>query len=274
MARDYEDVDIDAHVPSDFDLGFLKIYETWHDHGAATYDFINTQRFDLEQVFTEGTFRFEFYGNQFQHQFGVPTTGTIKKIKIFLDDVEQAQFTDFSASIRNAYDLFTQKSAVMVPMLLNGNNTFNGSSGIDFIKTYNGNDNVFGNGGGDTLYGGRGDDRVYGGIGINDVWGNKGSDKFYFDVALDPGNNTRIQDFSHKNDSIYLDTSIFVGLPESKHRLAVSGFSLTEDASNTAPHVWYDKSNGNFWYVAGGVSKHFGEVDDDTNVTRVDFILG
>jgi Ca2+-binding RTX toxin-like protein len=92
---------------------------------------------------------------------------------------------------------------------------------IENAVTGDGNDTITGNAlanklygmrGNDTLVGGAGNDLLSGGAGHDTLEGGADQDVFLFDRALGASNVDIIVDFSHVDDAIWLDSSIFNGL--------------------------------------------------------------
>lgn len=67
-----------------------------------------------------------------------------------------------------------------------GNDTIDGTAGVDLLDAGTGNDKVYGEAGDDTIYGGAGNDQLYGGAGNDTINGGAGNDKIFDDA----GNNT------------------------------------------------------------------------------------
>lgn len=84
-----------------------------------------------------------------------------------------------------------------------GNNYLAGTAVVDNIEGLAGNDTFFGNPGNDILVGGSG---------YNAISGGSGCDTFVFDTTLNAINSDLITDFSHADDTIRLDLTIFTKL--------------------------------------------------------------
>jgi serralysin len=114
------------------------------------------------------------------------------------------------------------------------------------------------------VFGGTGNDTLIGGLGRDALRGDSGEDIFVFNSALGGSNVDRIEDFSHRDDTIQLErTGIFTGfamngaLQSSQFRANLTG--LAEDTSDRIIYetdrrkLYYD-SNGS---AAGGVIVEF-----------------
>ena len=128
--------------------------------------------------------------------------------------------TDTVKSTGYTYDL----GANLENLTLMGANAIYGTGNeLDNVVTGNaagntlngglGNDTIYGLSGNDTLNGGGGDDRLYGGLGKDTLTGGAGADFFIFNTR--PGtltNTDKITDFTHSEDKIVLDGTIFKAL--------------------------------------------------------------
>ncbi|MDD2653025.1 MAG: VCBS domain-containing protein, partial [Sulfurimonas sp.] len=132
-----------------------------------------------------------------------------------------------------------------------GDDTLNGYNGSDTITGLDGNDTIDGRGGDDSLSGGTGNDTLYGGAGNDTLTGGTGSDTFVFTTALDELLNVdTILDFSHNDDTISLDSSIFSAL--SAGALSADNFVSGTEAADADDYIIYDSTTGNTWYDADG----------------------
>lgn len=139
--------------------------------------------------------------------------------------------------------------------------TLAGGTVIENAVTGDGADVIVGNGTANTLYGmrgddtidgGQGDDTLSGGAGNDTLTGGEGADIFVFDRALNESSNVdTVADFSHDDDTIWLDFSIFSDL--SLGALAASVFYTIgvgfEDADD---RIIYDRTSGALFYDADG----------------------
>ena len=177
----------------------------------------------------------------------------------------------------------------------NGDNTISGNSGNDTIDGLLGNDSllggagldsIIGGGGNDTLDGGDGNDNLNGGDGADHLYGDLGNDiltgglandRFYFNTALNASTNLDIiTDFSNSGantDKIYLNSSIFTGLP-------LGTLSATD--FGTAPALGADvvASGGALYFAAGGAATLAGYTQFATinnlplpTISRTDFVV-
>jgi Ca2+-binding RTX toxin-like protein len=148
------------------------------------------------------------------------------------------------------------------------------AGGVEFVRiaagtnienavTGDGNDELHGNDldnrlygmrGNDALYGGAGNDTLSGGAGNDTLTGGDGQDNFLFDRALHAATNVDIiTDFSHVDDTIWLDVSIFTSLAALVGTSLVSTmFYLGTEAADVDDYVLYDLATGSLFYDADG----------------------
>ncbi|MBD2745718.1 hypothetical protein IC232_03315 [Microvirga sp. BT688] len=126
-----------------------------------------------------------------------------------------------------------------------------GGGGRDVLK---------GGKGGDKLNGGEGDDRLFGGDGLDVLTGGKGKDAFVFNTkANTKTNKDKITDFNVKDDSIYLENSIFTkfgkkGSESSPFKLSKNNFA-NDKAKDKDDYIVYNKKTGVISYDADGSGK-------------------
>ncbi len=150
-----------------------------------------------------------------------------------------------------------------------GNDEFNGKGGKS--------GKVFGEAGDDSLTGGNAADHLYGGLGNDELNGGKGKDAFVFDTALNAQTNVdRIKGFSVKDDTMWLDQSIFTALGKTG-TLSSKSFVIGKKAKDKNDHILYDKKSGAVLYDEdgkGGVAAvKFAVLDDGLKLTNKDFIV-
>ncbi len=272
---DVDTLDVKCHVATDERTAFNNVFDGIEDAGPSQFLHASKTGFNLVQNFAGGHQSLvHFSGKGINYFHGVPVGGTIKAISIFKDGDLQQEFSHFKATVSEAYLLFALSQRKIITKLLSGNNKIIGSDGDDYLSGHGHKDNIFGNGGSDSLFGSGGPDKLHGGLGINSLFGNGGKDIFYLDAPLVPGNNTFIGDFQHNKDKIYIESLIFPGLDTSHNHLTGKSFTIAENLGDPNPHVWYDHSAGQFWFVSGGVSNPFLDVPANTPVTQVDIIVG
>jgi len=93
-----------------------------------------------------------------------------------------------------------------------GADTVFGDIGKDVFSGGGGNDVLKGFKNADTLSGGDGSDRLFGGLGKDKLLGGKGKDVFVFDTKPASANVDTLKDFSHKDDTVWLENAIFKGI--------------------------------------------------------------
>lgn len=129
-----------------------------------------------------------------------------------------------------------------------GNDFIDGGLGNDVLDGGAGNDTLIGEVGNDTLYGGTGHDRLHGHEGRNVLYGGAGKDRFYFE--FDQGRPDKIMDFKASDDTVMLDTGMFLG--SAKGTLSASAFHLGSVAQDADDRVLYNSSTGSISYDPDG----------------------
>ena len=129
--------------------------------------------------------------------------------------------------------------------------------------------------GNDVIDGGAGDDSLYGGGGNDSLRGGTGSDGFYFDTAPNAAANVdQILDFDVLADTIFLDRSVFAGIP-ANGPLHAGGFREGTAARDADDRILYDSATGNIFYDAdgngAGAAIQFAQVTPGTALTSLDF---
>lgn len=187
-----------------------------------------------------GQYTFKMYGSYTYNANGQLTGGTFTGMDISSKSVLQLSTKGYSI---NVVSLATNPALYTDAYMWSGNDTFNGSSGVDVLRAYAGNDTLNGNAGNDTLsgeagndtlnggagndilsgglgndkllggagndnlQGGAGNDALYSGIGKDIMSGGGGADVFYFATSAEAGvgvNQDRITDFARGVDKINL----------------------------------------------------------------------
>jgi len=120
-------------------------------------------------------------------------------------------------------------------------------------------ENAIGGNGNDTLIGNAAANRLYGGKGKDSLTGLGGRDSFVFDTKLDKLRDT-ITDFSVRDDTIWLDNSIFKklgskGSEKSPAKLKAAFFKIGTKATDKDDYVIYNKKTGVLSYDADGSGK-------------------
>jgi serralysin len=136
------------------------------------------------------------------------------------------------------------------------NDSLDGGAGNDAVRGEDGIDKLLGGLGNDTLLGGVGNDTLSGGAGIDIHTGGANADFFLFDAALNKTTNVdRITDFSHVDDTIRLENSIFkaigpVGV------LKAAAFFQGAAAHDATDRIIYNKATGALFYDDDGTGAH------------------
>jgi Ca2+-binding RTX toxin-like protein len=131
-----------------------------------------------------------------------------------------------------------------------GNDVIAGNDLANKLYGMRGNDTIGGGGGADTLSGGAGNDTLTGGT---------GADNFLFDRALSATTNVDIiTDFSHLDDTVWLDIAIFSGLVSGA--LDINDFYVGTTAHDGSDRIIYDSLTGALYYDADGSSTAFAQI--------------
>ncbi|WP_457092935.1 Ig-like domain-containing protein [Microvirga sp. P5_D2] len=128
------------------------------------------------------------------------------------------------------------------------------------------NNSITGNVGKNTINGGAGFDKVNGGYGNDTLYGGSGNDAFLFTTKLGTAKTDRkvnfdkIADFSVKDDSIYLDNTIFKklgkkGSEQKPAKLDKKFFTVGDKAKDKDDYIVYNKKTGVLSYDADGAGK-------------------
>lgn len=115
-----------------------------------------------------------------------------------------------------------------------------GTARADLIDGGGTGDSLKGGKGDDTLIGGEGDDKLYGGVGDDVLTGGQDRDAFVFDTLSDVDT---ITDFSHSDDTIWLDRRVFTAFARGEVSYA-----------EAVDHLRYDDSTGGLFYDADGAA--------------------
>jgi Ca2+-binding RTX toxin-like protein len=132
-----------------------------------------------------------------------------------------------------------------------------GTERIDHISALAGDDKVYGLAGDDALSGNAGNDWLYGGDGEDALNGGANHDIFVFASLPSKSNADDIQDFSVKDDMIWLDSAIFTklgdtGSEQSPAKLKKQYFTIGDEAKAKNDYIIYDKHTGVLSYDADG----------------------
>jgi Ca2+-binding RTX toxin-like protein len=155
-----------------------------------------------------------------------------------------------------------------------GNDRLSGGQGKDTLSGESGNDRIYGSSGDDRLSGGSGDDRLYGGWGADSFRGGDGKDVFVFYSAPTESNIDTIRDFSVKNDTIWLQNSVFKGIG-SAGGLKSGVFRTGDEARDSTDRIIYDRDDGVLYYDADGTGTveqvAFAKLSTGLRMTSLDF---
>lgn len=136
------------------------------------------------------------------------------------------------------------------------------------------NDRMSGGDGNDRMWGQGGNDKLYGGLGKDLLVGGSGKDIFVFDTKLGSKNIDTIDDFSVRDDTIFLDRDIFTRAGKIGD-LSSKGFYVGTKAHDASDRIVYDKASGKLWYDAdgsgGGKAIQFALLDKGLNMNASDF---
>lgn len=143
----------------------------------------------------------------------------------------------------------------MAKIITNGSASghIDGTDGDDTIEGRGGDDQIGGHGGKDLIDGGIGDDHLHGGGKRDTLTGGDGEDWFVF-KEYGKRDGDIITDFSHADDTIYLDHHVFRALH--KGQLDTSEFWDGKKAHDGDDHLIYNHKTGNLYYDDDGKGGH------------------
>jgi Ca2+-binding RTX toxin-like protein len=220
------------------------------------------------------------------------TTGTVTGFKIFDSGVKLEQGGNFNI---DAADLAVALTGVNVAkdvaaLITDQAVVVEGSpvgdqirlpSGLPavVVKGEGGDDILLGDTGSQTLKGGRGNDYLDGGDDHDILKGGKGHDTFAFKAdlggtaAVVTDAHDKIVDFSHKDDTIALDTGLI-----DPGFLGAKYFHIGTTATTADHRVIYDKATGHLYYDLDGTGTdydqvYFASVAPGTKIHADDFLI-
>jgi Ca2+-binding RTX toxin-like protein len=107
------------------------------------------------------------------------------------------------------------------------------------------------------------------------LWGLAGKDAFAFSSPLGPANVDRIYDYNVRDDTIWLDDAVFVGLKAGQ--LSNDAFAKGAAATQADDRIIYDPYTGNLYYDpdgVGGVDQVlFATLSANLKMTAADFLI-
>jgi Ca2+-binding RTX toxin-like protein len=168
-------------------------------------------------------------------------------------DLRPGKFSSLSDPITFSDNTSTRSTVTIGPGVVIEGAT--GGSGSDTLIGNSANNVLKGNSGLDRLAGGSGHDQLYGGTGNDVLTGGAGKDAFIFNAVLStgsqlPGNIDRIVDFSIKDDTIWVDDAIFLGLK--RGTLKAANFHIGAKARDSGDKIIYNKATGELFYDRDG----------------------
>ena len=90
--------------------------------------------------------------------------------------------------------------------------------------------------------------------------GGKGKDVFVFDTKPASANVDTLKDFSHKDDTVWLENALFKGIGSGSlakpKKMKADAFFLGKEAHDANDRILYDKAKGALWYDADGSGSH------------------
>ncbi len=150
----------------------------------------------------------------------------------------------------------------------------------NLVLTGSGNIGGVGNALANQLTGNSGSNQLNGGAGADTMTGGGGADYFLFGSALGGGNIDRITDFSHADDTIRLNDSVFTGL--SVGTLAAGAFYKAAGAvaaNDASDRIIYNTTTGALFFDRDGTGGTYAAVQFATlllhpaNVDSSDFVI-
>lgn len=152
-----------------------------------------------------------------------------------------------------------------------GADTLSGGADADVLRAGSSNDSLDGGTGNDTLYGDPGNDTLFGGAENDFLNGGTGKDYLSGGVGRDlfgfthkPSSRTNVDtiaDFNVRDDSIYLDNSVFKalgrkGTATKPVKLNKKMFSVGLTIDSKDDHIIYDKKSGVLYFDDDGTGVH------------------
>ncbi|WP_210497223.1 calcium-binding protein [Microvirga antarctica] len=141
---------------------------------------------------------------------------------------------------------------------------------------------IFGNAGANKVSGQAGNDALYGGLGKDILTGGAGRDAFAFTTKLNKVLNVdQIKDFNVKDDSVWLDNSIFkgIGSGSATHptKIKAAAFFAGKEAHDSSDRILYDKASGALFYdqdgTGGSAPVKFAQLSKGVALTASDFFV-
>ena len=174
----------------------------------------------------------------------IETGSAIRGLSLGGDGTDTLDYSEFGASARALFETGRATGTGGV----SGFEIVKGSAFADSMRGDAEANQFLGGAGEDRLFGGAGDDILTGGAGTDVLRGDAGADTFVFDT-LPAGKKDRIVDFSHGEDRLALDASVFTALTPGS--LSDEAFAL--GAATTEDHrILYDAAKGHLFYDADG----------------------
>lgn len=174
----------------------------------------------------------------------IETGSAIRGLSLGGDGTDTLDYSEFGASARALFETGRATGTGGV----SGFEIVKGSAFADSMRGDAEANQFLGGAGDDRLFGGAGDDILTGGAGTDVLRGDAGADTFVFDT-LPAGKKDRIVDFSHGEDRLALDASVFTALTPGS--LSDEAFAL--GAATTEDHrILYDAAKGHLFYDADG----------------------
>lgn len=265
-----------------YDLG-----NEYNDTGPATFIRFSNKKFVISQGFNNNddpdnkipfNIDFEIRGVKFKYNpFDVPTSGTVKKIKISVDGDPAYKFTKLDLSVQKLAKWYESDDPfAKLGKLLYGDDKIIGSPFNDpDIWGGKGDDILMGMNGHDVLDGFKGNDLNDGGYGNDYLKDTRGKDYFQFSTMLHATDNVDTIKKLGKGDMIYLSSSIF---PAIGNKLSKGEFHKGMTAQDGNDHILWDAASRTGYYDpdgAGGQSAiPFFMTENDPNMNHKVFAVG
>jgi Ca2+-binding RTX toxin-like protein len=197
-----------------------------------------------------------YYGNNFTYDAAGNTGGVLSATEYYLANpgfTLQYSITGLNHDMAtvNMFQGLNNPQGLL-GYLLNGNDTFTGSSGNDFAKGYAGSDSLSGAAGNDTLDGGTGADVLSGGT---------GSDTYIVD---DPGDLVGEAPAEPFPDGDIIIASLTYALPPTMEHLVLAGSAPIDGTGNAFPNAMTGNDANNVLDGAAGNDTVGGAAGDDT----------
>ncbi|MEJ1121087.1 calcium-binding protein [Phyllobacterium sp. CCNWLW109] len=152
-------------------------------------------------------------------------------------------------------------SSNRVMYMNDGNDTFIGHNGVNWVNGGTGNDSLNGGAGNDELNGAEGDDTLIGGTGADEMTGGAGSDKYYVDNA----NDVVIETDGPGVDVVTTTVSFSIGT-RSIENIILAGTASISASGNSLVNYIVGNAGNNYINAGSGADTMAGGLGNDTYI--------